>query len=67
MVNRKLFAIKYEWKKILLITISAISIWISVHQFPPDNVGKIGFTILYPLIMFSMGILRFNKLKTLLN
>ena len=67
MVNRKLFAIKYEWKKILLITISAISIWISVHQFPLDNVGKIGFTILYPLIMFSTGILRFNKLKTLLN
>tara|TARA_B100001079_G_scaffold267837_1_gene277211 strand:- start:191 stop:1609 length:1419 start_codon:yes stop_codon:yes gene_type:complete len=67
MVNRKLFAIKYEWKKILLITISAISIWISVHQLPLDNVGKIGFTILYPLIMFSMGILRFNKLKTLLN
>ena len=67
MVNRKLFAIKYEWEKILLITISAISIWISVHQFPLDNVGKIGFTILYPLIMFSMGILRFNKLKTLLN
>ena len=67
MVNRKLFAIKYEWKKILLITISAISIWISVHQFPQDNVGKIGFTVLYPLIMFSMGILRFNKLKTLLN
>ena len=67
MVNRKLFAIKYEWKKIFLITISAISIWISVHQFPLDNVGKIGFTILYPLIMFSMGILRFNKLKTLLN
>jgi O-antigen/teichoic acid export membrane protein len=67
MVNRKLFAIKYEWKKILLITIVAISIWISVHQFPLDNVGKIGFTILYPLIMFSTGILRFNKLKTLLN
>ena len=67
MANRKLFAIKYEWKKILLITISAISIWISVHQFPLDNVGKIGFTILYPLIMFSTGILRFNKLKTLLN
>ena len=67
MVNRKLFAIKYEWKKILLITILAISIWISVHQFPLDNVGKIGFTILYPLIMFSTGILRFNKLKTLLN
>ena len=67
MVNRKLFAIKYEWKKIFLITISAISIWISVHQFPLDNVGKIGFTILYPLIMFSVGILRFNKLKTLLN
>ena len=67
MVNRKLFAIKYEWGKILLITILAISIWISVHQFPLDNVGKIGFTILYPLIMFSTGILRFNKLKTLLN
>ena len=67
MVNRKLFAIKYEWKKILLITILAISIWISVHQFPLENVGKIGFTILYPLIMFSTGILRFNKLKTLLN
>ena len=67
MVNRKLFAIKYEWKKILLITSLAISIWISVHQFPLDNVGKIGFTILYPLIMFSTGILRFNKLKTLLN
>ena len=67
MVNRKLFEIKYEWKKILLITSLAISIWISVHQFPLDNVGKIGFTILYPLIMFSTGILRFNKLKTLLN
>ena len=67
MANRKLFAIKYEWKKILLITVLAISIWISVHQFPLDNVGKIGFTVLYPLIMFSTGILRFNKLKTLLN
>ena len=67
MVNRKLFAIKYEWEKILLITSLAISIWISVHQFPLDNVGKIGFTVLYPLIMFSLGILRFNKLKTLLN
>ena len=67
MVNRKLFEIKYEWKKILLITSLAISIWISVHQFPLDNVGKIGFTILYPLIMFSTGILQFNKLKTLLN
>ena len=67
MVNRKLFEIKYEWKKILLITSLAISIWISVHQFPLDNVGKIGFTILYPLIMFSTGILRFNNLKTLLN
>ena len=67
MLNRKLFAIKYEWKKILLITTLSISIWISVHQFPLDNVGKIGFTILYPLIMFSTGILRFNKLKTLLN
>ena len=67
MGNRKLFVIKYEWKKILLITTLAVSIWISVHQFPLDNVGKIGFTILYPLIMFSTGILRFNKLKTLLN
>ena len=67
MVNQKLFVIKYDWKKILLITISAISIWISVHQFPLDNVGKIGLTILYPLIMFSTGILRLNKLKTLLN
>jgi len=67
MVNKKLFSIKYEWKKILLITILAISIWISVHQLPINNVGKIGFTVLYPLIMFAMGILRFKKLKTILN
>ena len=67
MVNQKLFVIKYDWKKILLITILAISISTSVHQFSLDNVGKIGFTVLYPLIMFSTGILRFNKLKTLLN
>ena len=66
MVNRKIFPIKYEWKKILIITTVAISIWISTHQIPLSYFSKIGFTILYPLIIFSMGIFRFNQLKRIL-
>ena len=66
MVNRKIFPIKYEWKKILIITTVAISIWIITHQIPLSYFSKIGFTILYPLIIFSMGIFRFNQLKRIL-
>ncbi len=65
-VNRKIFPIKYEWKKILIITTVAVSIWIGVHQLPLSYVSKIGYTILYPLILFSTGILRFNQLKRIL-
>ena len=66
MVNWKIFPIKYEWKKILIITTAAISIWIGTDQIPLSYFSKIGFTILYPLIMFSMGIFRFNELKRIL-
>ena len=66
MVNRKFFPIKYEWKKILIITTAAISIWIGTYQIPLSYFSKIGFTILYPLIIFSMGIFRFNQLKRIL-
>ena len=66
MVNRKIFPIKYEWKKILIITTATISIWIGTYQIPLSYFSKIGITILYPLIMFSMGIFRFNQLKRIL-
>ena len=66
MVNRKFFPIKYEWKKILIITTATISIWIGTYQIPLSCFSKIGITILYPLIMFSMGIFRFNQLKRIL-
>lgn len=66
MVNRKIFPIKYEWKKILIITTAAISIWIGTHQIPLSYFSKIGFTIWYPLIIFSTGIFRFNQLKKIL-
>ena len=66
MVNRKIFPIKYEWKKILIITSAAISIWIGTYQIPLNYFSKIGFTILYPLIIFSTGIFRFNQLKRIL-
>ena len=65
-VNRNIFPIKYEWKKILIITTAAISIWIGTYQIPLSYFSKIGFTILYPLIIFSMGIFRFNQLKRIL-
>ena len=66
MVNRKIFPIKYEWKKILIITTATISIWIGTYQIPLSYFSKIGITILYPLIMFSTGIFRFNQLKRIL-
>ena len=62
-VNRKIFPIKYEWQKIFIITTAAISIWIGTYQISLSYFSKIGFTILYPLIIFSTGIFRFNQLK----
>ena len=65
-VNRKIFPIKYEWGKILIITTVSVSIWISVYQLPLSYFSKICYTILYPLILFSTGILHFNQLKRIL-
>tara|TARA_Y100000588_G_scaffold390903_1_gene497879 strand:- start:177190 stop:178608 length:1419 start_codon:yes stop_codon:yes gene_type:complete len=62
-VNRKIFPIEYEWEKIFIITIVAVSIWIGVSQFSLNYFSKIGYTTLYPLILFSTGILRINQLK----
>ena len=67
MVNQKIFPIKYEWGKILIITIVAISIWFFTHQFNLNYISKIGFTILYPLILLSSGIFQFNRLKRILS
>jgi len=65
-VNRKIFPIEYEWKKIFIITTVAVSIWFGVSQFTLSYFSKIGYTILYPLILFSTGILRINHLKRIL-
>lgn len=65
-VNRKIFPIEYEWKKIFIITTVAVSIWLGVSQFTLSYFSKIGYTILYPLILFSTGILRINHLKRIL-
>ena len=65
-VNRKIFPIEYEWKKIFIITTVAVSIWIGVSQYSPNYFSKICYTVLYPLILLSTGVLRINQLKKIL-
>ena len=62
-VNRKIFPINYEWNKIIIIVFITFLIWVTIHQFSLNYYYKIGLTVVYPVVLLSTGVVRFNQLK----
>ena len=66
LVNRRIFVIHYEWKKIFIIFVSILSYYFLVNNFDLSFMQKILMSLSFPMISICCGVFRIRDFNSLL-
>jgi len=66
LVNRRIFVIHYEWKKIFIIFVSTLSYYFLFNNFDLSFMQKILMSLSFPMISICCGVFRIRDFNSLL-